>query len=221
MPEPMGNQDDEIISDEQYQVLVEKEQSGETLTETDIQQMNLYRNNQIKIQFKNKYGISSDVVLGLVLSEIRSQFKAMISFQSEIMLLPEEGGELPESPISSTDIDNLSDEGIMLLASTSSEQYAANYCRNYTFKNGAQGYQGALGEWYEAYQNKAEIDSCMSLIGGKALYDSSINNYWKWSSTQSSDYYAWELDWDDGNINNYLKDNSYYTVCARPFAAFQ
>ena len=222
LPETMELDTDEIISDEQYQTLTDKQQSGEALTEIEIQQMNLYRNNQIKVQFKEKYGISSDVVLDLVISEMRSQFKAMIAFQSEIMMLPEtESGEQPQSPISVTDIDNMSNEGIMLLAATSSEQYAANYCRNYTFKNGKQGYQPALGELYEAYQNKSEVDACMSLIGGKALYDSSINNYWKWSSTQYNSSYAWRLHWDDGLINFLNKNYSYSNDCARPFAAFQ
>lgn len=211
---------DEVISDEQYQLLMNKQQSGETLTETEIQQINIYRNNQIKVQFKEKYNIQSDVVLDLVISEIRLQFKAMINAQQEIMTLP----ELETSttfPINSNDVDNISDEGIMLLASSSSEQYAANYCRNYTFKNGKQGYQPALGELYEAYQNKSEVDACMSLIGGKPLYDGSISNYRKWSSTQYDSNSAWILGWNDGNIYYYFKDHSYYYDCARPFAAFQ
>ena len=221
LPETMSLENETVISDEEYQALIDKQQSGKTLAEMEIQQINLYRNNQIKVQFKEKHGISSDVVLDLVLSEMRSQFKAMITSQSEVMLLPEEGGEIPESPVSETDIDNMSDEGIMLLATTSSEQYAANYCRNYTFKNGAEGYQPAEGELYEAYQNKAEVDACMALIGGTPLYDSSVNNYWKWSSTQYSARTAWLLDWNNGDVTNRLKDSSPTYVCARPFAAFQ
>lgn len=100
-------------------------------------------------------------------------------------------------------------------------EYAANYCRNYVFRNGAVGYQPAEGELYEAYQNKTEVDACMALIGGTPLYDSSVNNYWKWSSTQYSAYNAWELYWDDGNVITSNKNNSHTNVCARPFAAFQ
>lgn len=211
---------DEVISDEQYQLLMNKQQSGETLTETEIQQINIYRNNQIKVQFKEKYNIQSDVVLDLVISEIRLQFKAMINAQQENMTL----SELETSTtftINSNDVDNISDEGIMLLASSSSEQYAANYCRNYTFKNGKQGYQPALGELYEAYQNKSEVDACMSLIGGKPLYDGSISNHGKWSSTLYDSYNAWYLNWDNGTIDYHNKDHSNYYHCARPFAAFQ
>ena len=109
----------------------------------------------------------------------------------------------------------------MVLASSSSEQYAANYCQNYTFPHGKKGYLPALGELYEAYQNKTEVDACMKLIGGKALYDSSISNYWKWSSTQYSANYAWNLNWDNGDITNTIKDNFINDDCARPFSAFQ
>lgn len=209
-----------IISKSEYDKLVEKQQSGETLTPKEQQQLSEYRDEQIRLEFKEKYNIVSDPVLYLSVSEMRTQMKEMIIAQQEIMILPEMEGGQP-LPITTTDIDNMSDEGIMLLDTRASEQYAANYCRNYTFKNGAVGYQPALGELFEAYQNKSEVDACMSLIGGKALYDSSINNYWKWSSTQFNSNSAWELDWDDGDFDTYTKVNSYNYDCARPFAAFQ
>ena len=216
----MSLEDETIISYEQYKALAQKQQSGETITEEEIQQMNLYRNAQIKNTFKEKYGINSDVVLELVLSEMRTRFKTMIATQSEVMVISEPVNEV-QSQVTETDIDNMSDEGIMLLAATSSEQYAANYCRNYKFKNSAVGYQAAEGELYEAYQNKAEVDACMALIGGTPLYDSSVNNYWKWSSTQYSANRAWGLDWANGIVLSDIKDRSYTNVCARPFAAFQ
>ena len=98
---------------------------------------------------------------------------------------------------------------------------AARYCKEYTFPHGAQGYLPALGELYEAYQNKSEVDACMSLIGGKPLYDSSITNYGKWSSTQYDDSNAWYLHWVVGEIIKSAKNftTSYYG--ARPFAAFK
>lgn len=209
-----------IISKSEYDKLVEKQQSGETLTPKEQQQLSEYRDEQIRLEFKEKYNIVSDPVLYLSVSEMRTQMKEMIIAQQEIMILPEMEGGQP-LPITTTDIDNMSDEGIMLLDTRASEQYAANYCRNYTFKNGAVGYQPALGELFEAYQNKSEVDACMSLIGGKALYDSSINNYWKWSSTQYNSNNAWGLHWFDGYILYSNKDKSYNIDCARPFAAFQ
>lgn len=101
------------------------------------------------------------------------------------------------------------------------ETYAARYCKEYTFPHGVQGYQPALGELYEAYQNKSEVDACMSLIGGKPLYDDSISNYRKWSSTQFNNVNALSLAWADGNIHYNNKGNSYNFNCARPFAAFK
>ena len=47
---------------------------------------------------------------------------------------------------------------------------AAEYCSNYIFPNGQKGYLPALGEWQIAYDNKTEIDACMSLIGGTSIY---------------------------------------------------
>lgn len=102
-----------------------------------------------------------------------------------------------------------------------SETYAARYCKEYTFPHGVQGYLPALEELYEAYQNKSEVDACMSLIGGKPLYDGSISNYRKWSSTQYDSIDAWYLDWADGYINHIIKNTSTNIDCARPFAAFQ
>lgn len=99
-----------------------------------------------------------------------------------------------------------------------SETYAARYCKEYVFPHGVKGYLPALGELYEAYQNKSEVDACMSLIGGKPLYDSSITNYGEWSSTQYDSSEAWLLDWANGNITNFRKS---FSNCARPFAAFQ
>lgn len=102
-----------------------------------------------------------------------------------------------------------------------SDTYAARYCKGYTFPHGAQGYLPALGELREAYQNKSEVDACMSLIGGKPLYNGSISNDRKWSSTQYYRDDVWILDWRNGNITFYSKDNNNTNFCARPFAAFQ
>lgn len=98
--------------------------------------------------------------------------------------------------------------------------YAALLCRYYSFKNGAVGYLPALGELYEAGQNKSEVDACMSLIGGKPMHDKS--NSRKWSSTQQSDSHVWIFDWEINSYMNqpkYLMDN--IKIYTRPFTAFQ
>lgn len=80
---------------------------------------------------------------------------------------------------------------------------AADYCRGVTFKHGKKGYLGSLGEWQEAYNNKAEIDACMSLIGGTAINTS----YYHWTSTQYSSDISWRLNWSDGSVNSNGKSN--------------
>lgn len=87
--------------------------------------------------------------------------------------------------------------------------YAAGWCNNYTFKNGKKGYLGSLGEWEEAYNNKAEIDACLSLIGGAAM--NTIDHYW--TSSQCNSTTAWLLRWTDEYVRNYDKDN-YFNVRA-------
>ena len=81
---------------------------------------------------------------------------------------------------------------------------AADYCRGVTFKHGKKGYLGSLGEWQEAYNNKAEIDACMSLIGGTAINTS----YYHWTSTQYSSNSSWRLTWSDGSVGNYNKSSN-------------
>ena len=80
---------------------------------------------------------------------------------------------------------------------------AADYCRGVTFKHGKKGYLGSLGEWQEAYNNKAEIDACMSLIGGTAINTS----YYHWTSTQCSSGSSWVLDWSGGSVGDDDKGN--------------
>ena len=87
--------------------------------------------------------------------------------------------------------------------------YAAGWCNNYTFKNGKKGYLGSCGEWREAYNNKAEIDACMSLIGGTAI--DTID--YSWTSSQCNSTTAWLLRWADNYVRNYDKGN-YYNVRA-------
>ena len=86
---------------------------------------------------------------------------------------------------------------------------AADYCRNYTFKNGKKGYLWSLGEANDAYNNKAAIDAAMRKIGGTAI---TIDNYF-WTSTQDSGNDAWALNYHRGYIGSNNKDYNYY-VCA-------
>lgn len=91
---------------------------------------------------------------------------------------------------------------------------AAEYCRAYTFPNGATGYMGAAGEWQAALDNKDAITSALSTCGGTAM-----SNYY-WTSTQYSSSNSWYVDWSDEFLSINLKDdnNSVRAFAALPTA---
>lgn len=89
---------------------------------------------------------------------------------------------------------------------------AAEYCRNYTFKNGKKGYLWSMGEAHDACNNKAAIDAAMSKIGGTAITEDLAY----WTSTQYSDHLAWFVLWRNGHSNGFRKQGGYRVrvVCA-------
>lgn len=80
--------------------------------------------------------------------------------------------------------------------------YAAGWCQSFLFKNGERGYLGSCSEWQEAYNNKAEIDTCMSLIGGTAI----ATEYY-WTSTQCNSSSSWSMHWNKSDLHKSLKSN--------------
>lgn len=80
--------------------------------------------------------------------------------------------------------------------------YAAGWCQSFLFKNGERGYLGSCSEWQEAYNNKAEIDTCMSLIGGTAI----ATDYY-WTSTQCNSSSSWSMHWNKSDLHKSLKSN--------------
>lgn len=80
--------------------------------------------------------------------------------------------------------------------------YAAGWCQSFLFKNGERGYLGSCSEWQEAYNNKAEIDTCMSLIGGTAI----ATEYY-WTSTQCNSSSSWSMHWRKSDLHKSLKSN--------------
>lgn len=55
---------------------------------------------------------------------------------------------------------------------------AAGDCAAYTFPNGKTGYLGAAGEWQVARQNKEDLNSALTLIGGTTMKETAY-----WTST--------------------------------------
>lgn len=80
--------------------------------------------------------------------------------------------------------------------------YAAGWCQSFLFKNGERGYLGSCSEWQEAHNNKAEIDTCMSLIGGTAI----ATEYY-WTSTQCNSSSSWSMHWTKSDLHKSLKSN--------------
>lgn len=113
------------------------------------------------------------------------------------------------SSVAKTDYEGVSNSSAIVSKYGKDTDYAAGWCQNFSFKNGKEGYLGPCGEWQEAYNNKAEINACMSLIGGTAIR----TDYPHWTSTQSSSKEAWSLDWKNGSVGRNTK-NYYFWVRA-------
>lgn len=116
------------------------------------------------------------------------------------------------SSVAKTDYEGVSNSSAIVSKYKEDTDYAAGWCQNFSFKNGKKGYLGSCGEWKKAYDNKAEINACMSLIGGTAIR----TDYFHWTSTQSSSREAWSLDWENGSVGRNTKN---YYFWARAFAA--
>lgn len=116
------------------------------------------------------------------------------------------------SSVAETDYEGVSNSSAIVSKYRADTDYAAGWCQNFSFKNGKKGYLGSCGEWKKAYDNKAKINACMSLIGGTVIR----TDYPHWTSTQFSSRDAWNLDWKDGNVRHNTKD---YYFWMRAFAA--
>ena len=110
-----------------------------------------------------------------------------------------------DSYAASIDYKGVSNSSAIVSKYRAGTDYAAGWCQNFSFKNGKKGYLGSCGEWQEAYNNKDEIDACMSLIGGTDMTD----DYW--TSTQYNSNYCWTLNWSYGSVDYYDKSYILYT----------
>lgn len=88
------------------------------------------------------------------------------------------------------------------------EGIAAGWCRSKSINIGGKnrkGYLPALGEWQTAYNNKSQVDSALSKIGGTAMFAD-----YHWASTEFSSDTAWLLRWDSGNVFSLDKYDASY-----------
>ena len=110
------------------------------------------------------------------------------------------------------DYDGNSNTDKIISALGSSEDIAAGWCRSKSINIGGEnrkGYLPALGEWQTAYNNKSQVDSALSKIGGTAM----LTGY-HWASTECSSDSAWRLSWGRGGIDDGGKG---FTVFCRPW----
>lgn len=105
-----------------------------------------------------------------------------------------------------------------MLVSDSSTDYAAGYCKAFTFPDGkTKGLLPSLGWLNVACDNKSEVDACLSACGATEM---DTENY-HWSSTYykkvSSIRCFWALKWDTQSVTYRTAYSTYLRV--RPFAA--
>lgn len=78
---------------------------------------------------------------------------------------------------------------------------AAEACRTRQF-NGKQGFLPSLGQFYDFWQHKAEVDS----LASKFSLDAFPIDYYHWTSTQYSATGSWRIRWTDGNRFTYYRN---------------
>ena len=117
-----------------------------------------------------------------------------------------------DTDMAKKDYKGIENSAAIALKYGNTDDYAVGWCHNYTFPNGKKGYLGSCGEWWIAYNNKNETNSCMSLIGGVAI---AINGYHS-ASTQANYMYAWTMYWGDGftATGDKLRTNNVRAFCS-------
>lgn len=193
------------ISDAQAQ---EWKSDIQNLTQEQKQQLTEYNDAKLKEDFCSKFGITTEDQFIWVIGEIRSKL---------VKALPE---QTTEYKLTESDIDNITDLGIMSFAlemvkpdimpmditqNTNPNMYAALWCVQYTFKNGEKGYLGSCGEIKEMYSYIANINEAISKIGGTPIL---INGTTFWTSTQVDNDYAWGRVFNRDSQNSPKKEST-------------
>lgn len=93
--------------------------------------------------------------------------------------------------------------------------YAAGQCAKYTFINGKNGYLGSVGEWNLAWNNRIEVNNCMSACGGTSLTSSWVSNAFTYKRSMYFNFQNTSL---GSTLIGYDKKNSYKS---RPFCVFE
>lgn len=100
----------------------------------------------------------------------------------------------------------------------SGTDYAAGYCKAFTFPNGkTKGLLPALGWLQTAYDNKAAVDACLAACGATAMDTS--NEHWAstFGTVTAIVRKCWTLPWSNGNVGY---SGLTYSGQVRPFATY-
>lgn len=100
-----------------------------------------------------------------------------------------------DAALAASDFDGVNNTRLIIEALGVGNAPAAEACDSYTFPNGKTGYLGAAGEWQVARQNKEDLNSALTLIGGTTMTEGGY-----WTSTEYSNNNAWRQ-WFDSNIS--------------------
>ena len=90
------------------------------------------------------------------------------------------------------------------------------YCNTYSFPNGRKGYVPACGELWIAYQNKVEINNCLTTLGKTAISSKIISSTYNGSDSANWEH-MWTVNFSDGTVNNGGYDTD---RCAWPVDSF-
>ena len=93
---------------------------------------------------------------------------------------------------------------------------AAEYCANYAYDgvNAGEAFLPSIDELEYLYKNKELISEKLALICGADLFD----EWYYWSSSEGSNYYAWYQSFFSGLVN--YGNKSYGNYYVRPVVAF-
>ena len=108
---------------------------------------------------------------------------------------------------------------------TNTTSYAAPYCNAFlfTFPSGQKGYLPALGQLWTIYQNKTNVDACLTACGGTAFTSSSYRTAYASSTYKGlgGDNYArmWTLRGDSGYVD--YEGLASFTLKIRPCSTYE
>ena len=85
---------------------------------------------------------------------------------------------------------------------TNTTSYAAPYCKNFTFTYplNQHGCIPAFGQLWAIYQNKTQIEDCLSVCGGTSFGNAQFSSTY-YGPYREGVYCTWILFWSDGSIN--------------------